>query len=77
MNNSQLQLARSICRLELIRNGAAVGGATGFHYKNGWIVTNSHVAGIDGKKIQDLTIIFDALNITIPPRRRLVFFCRY
>jgi len=74
MNNSQNLRARRICRLELIQNGAAVGGATGFHYENGWIITNSHVTGKDGKKIQDLTIIFDALNITIPPRRRLVFF---
>jgi len=74
MNDSQDRRSRRICRLELIQNGTAIGGATGFHYENGWIVTNSHVTGKDGKKVQDLTIIFDALNIKIPPRRRLVFF---
>lgn len=65
------------CRLDLMKDDGMVGGnGSGFHYGNGWIVTNSHVVGKDAEFVGRLRITFNSagMNVVILPRPRTCYF---
>ena len=60
-----------MCRLVF-----AKGSGSGFHYGNGWIVTNSHVVGPDAGNVPSMVVHFTngRVNLVVPARPRRCYF---
>ena len=78
---SERAMEQIVCRL-VTRDGsgAMTGGGTGFHYGNGWIITNSHVVRKDEKdecasNLSKLWVEFLDRD-RLPPQERLCFFVK-
>jgi len=62
LDQARAQRALNVCRLDIIVNGEVINGGTGFHYGGGWIITNSHVVGENGRNLRNIRIRFEMDN---------------
>ena len=56
-----MEMAKRVCRIDYVTKGGEVvePEGSGFHYGGGWIITNSHVVGVNGASVPLLRFTFN------------------